>query len=79
MKPKLVLPKKGSLDKLEPEIECPDNVVIIGANGSGKSKMGAWIELHPPGVTIVHRISAQKALMMPLSAPMKNLEESERE
>lgn len=36
------------------------SMIIIGANGSGKSKLGAWIEKQTPSNT--HRISAQRAL-----------------
>lgn len=36
------------------------SMIIIGANGSGKSKLGAWIEQQTPNIT--HRISAQRAL-----------------
>ena len=34
-----------------------NSVVIIGANGSGKSKLGAWIEKQDR--VTVHRIGAQ--------------------
>ena len=36
------------------------SMIIIGANGSGKSRLGAWIEQQTPNIT--HRISAQRAL-----------------
>jgi ABC-type dipeptide/oligopeptide/nickel transport system ATPase component len=74
-KPKITLPsqKKGS-----PEISFEDgrNVVVIGANGTGKSRLGAWIDEHAPLGQLVHRISAQRALDVPDSAPMKTLESS---
>ena len=35
-------------------------VIIIGANGSGKSKLGAWIEQQ--SMQDVHRIGAQRKL-----------------
>src|ERR1700736_2818393 len=38
------------------------SVVIVGANGSGKSRMGVWIEQKN---TSVHRVSAQRALSVP--------------
>ena len=34
-------------------------MIFIGANGSGKSRLGAWIEKNDP---LVHRISAQRSL-----------------
>lgn len=49
----------------QPEVILPDsgpcstysgNLVIIGANGSGKSRLGAWIELCNANT---HRISAE--------------------
>lgn len=41
---------------------CVDNnsVIIIGANGSGKTRLGEWIEKNSE--TGVHRISAQRSL-----------------
>jgi len=38
-------------------------IVIIGANGSGKTRLGCWIEERDP--ERVHRVSAQKSLNMP--------------
>ncbi len=37
-------------------------IVIVGANGSGKSRFGAWLENHSGGDRQTHRISAQRAL-----------------
>lgn len=37
-----------------------NSVIIIGANGSGKSKLGAWIEQQD--FEKVHRIGAQRNL-----------------
>ena len=78
MKPKLNLPKTNSNSE-KVEYDCPDNCVLIGANGSGKSKLGAWIETHTPEATVVHRISAQRALSIPDFAPSKNEEEATNE
>ena len=36
------------------------SMIIIGANGSGKSQLGAWIEINNPND--IHRIGAQRAL-----------------
>jgi ABC-type lipoprotein export system ATPase subunit len=51
------------------QVEHEGIVVIVGANGSGKSRLGAWLEIQdrrgggdPPSA---HRISAQRALEMP--------------
>jgi len=61
------------------QIEFPGHVVIVGANGSGKTRIGVWIEEHYPDQYAVHRISAQKALAIPDYAQLKNLEEAEKD
>ncbi len=43
----------------EHKTKC-QSLIIIGANGSGKSQLGAWIEKNDPERT--HRIGAQRAL-----------------
>lgn len=58
-------------------IKDKKSVVLIGANGSGKTRMSTWIEYNNVGINI-HRISAQKSLNMPrLSRPseMKQIQE----
>jgi hypothetical protein len=40
------------------------SVVVVGANGSGKSRVGAWIEQNDTFAP-VHRVSAQRALVVP--------------
>lgn len=47
------------------EVECDRSIVVIGANGSGKSRLGTWIEFKSEEKLKVHRISAQKSLTMP--------------
>ena len=63
----LILPKKQ-------EILCAQSVVIIGANGSGKTRLGAWIDCRSPQKEKVHRISAQKSLSFPESTSLQSLE-----
>lgn len=58
----------------EIELESELSIVFIGANGSGKSRMGSWIEDHNKNV---HRISAQKFLAIPENAPPRNLGEAQ--
>jgi hypothetical protein len=58
------------------EVTHNGSVVIVGANGSGKSRLGAWIEKYPVESTIVHRIAAQRALDLPEYAVVKSLEQS---
>lgn len=47
-----------------------NSVIIIGANGSGKSKLGAWIEEEDP--LEVHRIGAQRNLNFKENIPLSN-------
>lgn len=42
--------------------------MIVGANGSGKTRLGTWIEFQSDHREHVRRISAQKSLAMPASA-----------
>src|SRR4028118_775414 len=73
--PKQVNGKNGKVETLD----CCGSVVIIGANGSGKSKFGIWIEQNQLNPKKVHRISAQKSLYFPEYVPLKGLEEAEKE
>ena len=58
------------------EYETENNaVVIIGANGSGKSKLGAWIER--TSLNDVHRVGAQRNLNFNENIPLKNYTEAE--
>lgn len=50
------------------EIGSQQSFVIIGANGSGKSHLGAWIEKNNKNVL---RISAQRALTIPKEIEVK--------
>ena len=50
-------------------------VIIIGANGSGKSKLGAWIEQHD--FENVHRIGAQRNLNFNENIPLKSYSQAE--
>jgi energy-coupling factor transporter ATP-binding protein EcfA2 len=53
--------------------EINNKVVIIGANGSGKSRMGVWIDQANSADISIYRISANRALQIPNNVPMKNL------
>ena len=59
----LILPPKvaGTGNETVSDIS---SVVVVGANGSGKSQLGLWIERNNPAFE-VHRITAQRALAIP--------------
>lgn len=50
-------------------------VIIIGANGAGKSKLGAWIEQQ--NFRLVHRIGAQRNLNFSENIPLKSYSQAE--
>lgn len=52
-------------------------VIIIGANGSGKSRLGAWIEQQD--MKTVHRIGAQRSLMFGDYIQIKSLQQAENQ
>ena len=56
--------KLPDLDGQPQTIIDKSSMILIGANGSGKTRMSIWIEKNNPD-SIVHRISAQKSLDMP--------------
>jgi hypothetical protein len=47
-------------------IQIKGSAVILGANGSGKTRLGSWLEMESGQKDKVHRISAQKSLTMPV-------------
>jgi hypothetical protein len=53
----IVLPNSDNVVNIEEQ-----SLIIIGANGAGKSRLGAYIELNND---FVHRISAQRSLKIP--------------
>ena len=52
-----------------------NSVIIVGANGSGKSKLGAWMEKQD--FAKIHRIGAQRNLNFGESIPLKSYSEAE--
>jgi hypothetical protein len=61
------------------ELTLPCRLVVVGANGSGKTRFGIWLEEQNQGEMTVHRLSAQKALSLPEFAPMLSLEQAEKD
>lgn len=59
-------------------IETNNSLLFIGANGSGKTRLGTWIEIQSEQRKHVHRISAQKSLSMPESITPTAYDQAER-
>jgi hypothetical protein len=74
----LILPCRNGQGQNE-TLVCCEPVVIIGANGSGKSRLGFWIEQNNPNPERMHRISAQRALDFSEYVQLKSLEQAENE
>jgi ABC-type lipoprotein export system ATPase subunit len=70
------LPKSGNSNEAF-DLPVSSSVVITGANGSGKTRLGAWMELESTQKDIVRRISAQKSLSMPDFSQTSAMEEAE--
>lgn len=62
----------GTMGKNETE---SNSVIIIGANGSGKSKLGAWMEQQ--NMMEVHRIGGQRNLNFSENIPLQNYTQAE--
>jgi hypothetical protein len=60
------------------QLACSQSVLLIGANGSGKTRLGAWIEMEGPQHKQVHRLSAQKSLLMPDTTTPMSIELAEK-
>lgn len=58
---KIRLPDIGGKENY---IEDKQSIVLLGANGTGKTRMSVWIDENNPELD-AHRISAQKSLNMP--------------
>ncbi|MDM8533926.1 DUF4435 domain-containing protein [Clostridiaceae bacterium HSG29] len=61
----LILPKSKNANQTENSIITEGSIVIVGANGSGKTRLGTWIEFNSNQKEKVHRVSAQKSLTIP--------------
>lgn len=63
--PHVVFPRHRH-DQSDVEVKTSTGaIVIVGANGSGKSRLGSWIELDSDQFRIVRRISAQRQIELP--------------
>lgn len=70
------LPTKKGQPNTNPEIDF-NQLVVVGANGSGKTRFGTEIEKTYANTT--HRVSAQKSLSMPYEVSPKSKEKAEYE
>lgn len=71
----LTLPQGDSTES----IETNQSILLVGANGSGKTRLGSWIEIDSPQKQLVHRISAQKSLALPDSTTPQSIEQAEND
>ncbi len=67
-----ILPDENN-NPVSKETEC-HSIIIVGANGSGKTRLGAWIEKNMLDTT--HRISAQRALTFGTYIQQKSYEQA---
>ena len=71
------LPAQNSANNTLPFESNSQPIVIIGANGSGKTRMGYFIEQHNQYTQQVVRISSHSALTMPENATLLSLSQAE--
>lgn len=64
----ITFPPSASPIEQSPSVKCDGSIVVVGANGSGKSRLGAWLEQTGPQRDQVFRITAQKSLVFPESS-----------
>src|SRR4051794_1654546 len=65
-------------DKATVELKDVNSVVIVGANGSGKSRLGAWIDNLAGETIVTHRVAAQRALTIEEFIQPRPLEQANR-
>lgn len=58
------------------DVRSEGPIAVVGANGSGKTRLGVWIEFESEQRDKVHRISAQKSLTMPEVASVAMTEDA---
>ncbi|WP_334125416.1 DUF4435 domain-containing protein [Empedobacter brevis] len=74
----IILPKRDGSNETE-DLQLHSHLLLIGANGSGKTRLGVFIESQLQEKIVIHRISAQKALKIPDYAEVKTLSQAESE
>lgn len=63
----LPAPKNSPSENSTVTLDVQGSLVVVGANGSGKTRLGSWIEFSSEHGAHVRRISAQKSISMPSS------------
>lgn len=66
-------------DGSQEAIVATKSLLFVGANGSGKTRLGTWLEFHGPQKEMVLRVSAQKSLSMPDSTTPMSIDLAERQ
>jgi hypothetical protein len=61
-------PSLNTAEHPQGNVECESSIVVVGANGAGKSRLGSWLEKTGPQRAQVHRITAQRSLVFPSNA-----------
>ncbi|WP_455915564.1 DUF4435 domain-containing protein [Pantoea agglomerans] len=69
---KLILPKNDMNNLVE--LFSLNSFVVVGANGCGKTRMGAWLEMNGPQKESVHRIAAQRSIVFPIESSPTGLD-----
>ena len=70
------LPPSASDPAQDTDLQCQTSIVVVGANGAGKSRLGSWLELKGPQKERIHRIAAQRSLVFPESSSPIGLEKA---
>ena len=71
----LILPRGNGVDV---PIDVVQSILLVGANGAGKTRLGSWIEIDSTQKNLVHRISAQKSLAMPDTSIPQSIDLAEK-
>lgn len=72
----LLLPASGQEPSVTTTVSSEGPVVVVGANGSGKTRLGVWVEFDSAQKNRVRRLSAQKSLSMPQTVAAPSVEKA---
>ncbi len=61
------------------DVDSNQSILLIGANGAGKTRLGTWIEINSPQQKLVLRLSAQKSLSMPDTSTPTSIDRAEKD